>query len=326
MVTRLVSIITPLYNGENYIAEAIQSVLSQNYPHFELLVINDGSTDHSHDVISPFLGDKRIRYFEKENGGVASARNFALQRARGTWIGFLDQDDRWLPDKLTNQITALQRQPDAALIHSRQAYIDAGGNPINDYSKDWVDSLQGHCFSSLFNRNRIAVLTVLLNKEVLISIGAFNEKTSMVDDYELWLRICYRYPIAFLDEVVAEYRLHDKNASYDHFRMERAELKALSSLLNNSPGVISQLNKRQINRRFAALHTEIAKGFLWQKQDHLLARTHFIQALKHQPLNLSNLRQLLWCSINKNLRNQLSWYVQKLRPTKIDTPKNSTRL
>ena len=108
MALPLVSIITPVYNGEKYLLEAIESALAQTYKNFELLIVNDGSTDNSKSIISAYLSNPKIRYFEQQNAGVAAARNLALRYANGKYIGFLDQDDLWLPDKLSTHRDVLQ--------------------------------------------------------------------------------------------------------------------------------------------------------------------------------------------------------------------------
>jgi glycosyltransferase involved in cell wall biosynthesis len=120
-----VSILMPVYNGEQHLSDAIESALAQTYQNFELLIINDGSTDNSADIIRPFLKDSRVIYIEQKNAGVAAARNTAIKHARGKYIGFLDQDDIWLNNKLEEQVAALEHDESVALVYSNQDFIDS---------------------------------------------------------------------------------------------------------------------------------------------------------------------------------------------------------
>jgi glycosyltransferase involved in cell wall biosynthesis len=310
----LVSIITPVYNGEQFLLEAIESALAQTYQNFELLIVNDGSTDNSKAIITNYLNNTKIRYFEQQNAGVAAARNLALRNANGKYIGFLDQDDLWLPDKLSTQIRFLETNPEIAFVHSRQSYIQADGTPIADYAKDWVSDLHGKCFIELFKRNRIAVLTVLLRKDVIDEIGFFNETVSRVDDYELWLRICSKYPIGFQDEKLALYRCHDTNASHDHFKMEQAELTALETFYNQNKGAFILIDNKTLKNRFCELHTEVANGFFWQKNNYNSALHHYLKALYFNPFCWKNIKQAFWCLLSDTQRKKLLWYISKIQP------------
>ena len=310
-----VSILMPVYNGSQYLSEAIKSALAQTYKNIELLIVNDGSTDNSADIIRPFLKDSRVIYIEQKNAGVASARNTAIKKARGKYIGFLDQDDLWLPNKLSTQIKFLETNKEIAFVHSRQGYIQTDGAPIHTYSKDWVSDLHGKCFTELFKRNRIAVLTVLLRKSVIDDIGFFNETVSRADDYELWLRICSKYSIGFQDKNLALYRCHDKNASHDYIKMEQAELNALETLYNKNKEAFIFIDKNILNNRFSKLHTEVANGFFWQKHNYSFALRHYLKALYFKPIDWKNIKQSFWCLLSKTQRKKLLWYLSKIQQT-----------
>lgn len=308
-----VSILMPVYNGEQYLSEAIESTLAQTYQNFELLIVNDGSTDNSKAIVATYLSNPKISYFEQQNAGVAAARNQAIRNANGKYIGFLDQDDLWLPDKLSTQIQFLDTNQEIAFVHSRQGYIQADGALIADYPKDWIADLHGNCFTELFKRNRIAVLTVLLRKNVIDKIGFFNETVSRVDDYELWLRICSKYPIGFQDKKLALYRCHDTNASHDYIKMEQAELNALETLYNKNKEVFIFIDKNTLNNRFSKLHTEVANGFFWQKHNYSFALHHYLKALYFKPFCWKNIKQAFWCLLSNTQRKKLLWYLSKIQ-------------
>ncbi|MDE2119649.1 MAG: glycosyltransferase [Betaproteobacteria bacterium] len=312
MNSPLVSVVMPVYNGAKYVAAAIESALAQTYENLELIIVNDGSPDNSAAVIQPFLADRRVKYIEQPNEGVAGARNTALGLAGGEFIAFIDQDDLWMPDKLERQTAYLSTHPAVALVHGYQAYIDASGMHLEN-PKDWVAPLSGNCFSELFNRNRIAVLTVLLRKGCLAEVGTFNKSLAGADDYELWLRLARRYRFGFIPEVLACYRIHGDNVSHDRFKMTLRELQSLESVLAADPAALKALDGRMVRRRLFRLHHDAGAWHLWHEQDYSGGRDHFVEALKQNPLHWPSWKLALWCSLTGSQRRNLHWYATRLR-------------
>jgi glycosyltransferase involved in cell wall biosynthesis len=175
MTTPTFSILMPVFNGAAHVGQAIESALVQSYPNFELIIVNDGSTDNSAQVIHPYLADPRIGYIEQPNGGVAAARNAAIRVAKGRYIGFLDQDDLWLPEKLRLQVQYLDDRPDVGLVHANQSHFDSDGRTTRLPFDDGFAKVSGWCFRDLFIRNRIAVLTVQASRSDLDRVGPLNE-------------------------------------------------------------------------------------------------------------------------------------------------------
>lgn len=308
-----VSIIMPVYNGERYVVDAIESALTQAYTNFEVVIIDDGSQDNSAEIIRPYLSDPRVRYIEQGNQGVAAARNAALSIARGEYVGFLDQDDLWSPNKLARQVVYMQAHPECAMVHARQAYIDDTGNPILDYPEDWVRTLEGRCFRDLFIVNGIAVLTVLMRRDILQRVGGFNPEIPRTDDYELWMRIAHDYPIGFMDEVLAHYRVHGGNTSHDHLKMEIAELGAIESVLRRFPDARGRVGRSVVRQRLLDLHQMLGDGYMWRLRDFARARDHYAGVLRLAPFHMKSLRRWLWCSLPSQHRKNLAWQAQKFR-------------
>lgn len=306
-----VSILTPVYLGEAYVAESIESALSQTYPYFEIIVVNDGSPGNCRELVRPFLSDSRVRYVEKENGGVASARNAALAVAVGEFIGFLDQDDLWLPDKLEKQVRFLDAHPECAFVHARQLYIDSSNRPI-DREFINIEPIRGDCFSLLFERNRIGVLTVLARKHAVEEAGGFNVSSSGADDYEVWLRISFRRLVGFIDEPVAAYRVHDCNASHDPIKTTEADLAVIESVCRSLPNIEEKISRELIRKRRFKLHWELGGWYSWQERNISEARRHLRAAVLIRPLSLMVWTNLLWFSLTKQMRRQFSWWRRKL--------------
>lgn len=308
-----VSILTPVYNGERYIAQAIESARAQTFQDFELIIVNDGSTDNSSEVIRPYLTDPRIRYLEQRNGGVAAARNAALRVAKGQYIGFLDQDDLWLPEKLKLQVQYLDDHPDVGLVHANQSYIDSDGRHKRIHFDDGFTKVSGWCFRDQFIKNRIAVLTVLARKSVLDRIGPLNETIPGGDDYEMWLRISKHFPIGHLDQVLAHYRMHESNVSNDNFRMTRTDLGAIESILRIHREARKQLGSGIVDTRLFELNYQLGGWHMWKARDHTSARHHYWQAIRSRPLYLKSYWRFVWCCLNDSQRRILAWYWQRLK-------------
>jgi glycosyltransferase involved in cell wall biosynthesis len=309
MSTPLVSIITPIYNGKQYISETIKSALAQTYKNFELLLINDGSTDNSAEIIRSYFNDERIIYIEQKNSGVASARNTAIRVAKGKYIGFLDQDDLWHKNKLEEQVAILENDENIALIHSKQDFIDSQGNEINF---NWIIGGTGDCFADIFIKNKIAVLTVLIRKTILDEIGLFNEQLSGADDYEMWLRVTLRHPIKYLDIPLATYRFHDNNISKNSFKMTILELNTINSIIFNYPEVLKKIPKKTIRNRLYSLNTQLGEWYSWHDKNFYQARKHFFIAIINNPLVLKSYFMFLHCLLSNNQRKTINWYLHKL--------------
>ena len=203
----MVSIIIPTYNRENVIKRAVNSVLRQSYSAYEVIIVDDGSTDGTEDVVAS-IEDPRIRYIAlKENQGVAHARNVGIREARYEYIAFLDSDDEWLPNKLKRQMKKMQAVPNEfAMVYCRMSGLmrnrtDRFVCPQRDYVKE---ILEGNLFQPLLFQNVIGTPTIVVRKECLEQVGGFKEALRCLEDWELILRIARRWKIGFVDEILVE--------------------------------------------------------------------------------------------------------------------------
>lgn len=311
----LVSIIIPVYNGERFLKYSIESALAQTYTNFELLIINDGSTDNSKLLIEKYLYNPKVHYYEQKNAGVASARNKALKHAQGKYIGFLDQDDLWLPNKLQIQVPYLEENTSLALVHSDQQYIDENNNII-EFNTDKTG--EGWCFKELFIKNNISILTTLIRKSVLNQIGNFNTSLSGTDDYELWLRISYRYPIGYLNHNVACYRFHNTNVSKDVFKMTLNDLNTILSIIDKFPDIHKIVERKTVNARLFELYFDLGTWHIWKFRNFKKAKNFFISAIMVNPFSFICYRRLLWCLLSNHQRKIISWYWKKLQAIKTN--------
>jgi glycosyltransferase involved in cell wall biosynthesis len=208
-----VSIIVPTYNRAHLVTETIDSILAQTFKDFELIVVDNESTDNTEEVIKSYT-DRRIKYFRHQNNGVVAVnRNYGISKANGEYIAFCDDDDLWMPEKLERQVKLLDLNKELGLVYSDCYLIDENGNLERDTLLTWLKLLRGNVFDKLFQFNFIPMLTVIVRREVLSKVGGFNPKYIIAQDHDLWLRIAEHYPIDFTEEPLAKYRIHGGSAS-----------------------------------------------------------------------------------------------------------------
>ena len=201
-----VSVIIPTYNRAHLIERSIRSVLNQTYQNFELLIVDDGSTDNTKAVVDK-IQDERIRYIRcNKNGGAAKARNVGIRESKYHYIAFQDSDDEWHPDKLEKQMkTLLEASEDTGLVYCEYHYN--GLNGMDDICPDRTipnEHKEGDIFPQLLAGNMIGTPTVLMKRECFEQVGMFNENFPCMEDYELVLRIARSYRIKFVPEVLME--------------------------------------------------------------------------------------------------------------------------
>ena len=200
-----VSVIIPVYNGGDYLNDAIVSVLNQTYHNYEIIVVDDGSADNTWEIIESY-GDK-IRGFHKENGGVSTALNYAIEVMRGKWFAWLSHDDIWLPNKLEMQVAWMRVHPNCGMYYSGSGAFDSFGERISRHvSGIWYP--KGKDLRKMIRSNSVSGITVLVNNECFTSVGRFNEEYRCVQDLDMWFRIARKYDISCLHEPLAMIRVH----------------------------------------------------------------------------------------------------------------------
>ncbi len=205
-----VSVIIPTYNRQKFIGAAIQSVLDQTFQDFELIVIDDGSTDQTVDVIRAFSSDK-IRYFYQSNRGRSNSRNHALNLAQGQYIAFLDSDDLYLSGKLELQVGYMDAHPEFGMIYTAAYCIDGDGVLLNSVYEAVVS---GWIYKEIafFVPVTITLPTVMVRREIFDKVGGFDEAMERFEDTDMWRRISRRYQIGALHERTCHLRTHLDNA------------------------------------------------------------------------------------------------------------------
>jgi glycosyltransferase involved in cell wall biosynthesis len=206
----VVSVIIPTFNRARFIASAIQSVLAQTYQSFEVIVVDDGSTDDTKSIVSEFT-DARVHYIYQSNHGRSNARNHALKVAQGRYIAFLDSDDLYMPGKLAMQVEYLETHSEVGMIYTSAVCVDEDGNRLpHTYEATVSGDIYKHI--AFFTPVTITLPTVVVRKEVFASVGGFDENMHRFEDTDMWRRISKKYSIDALPIYTCELRTHDDNA------------------------------------------------------------------------------------------------------------------
>jgi len=215
MKKSFVSVIVPTYNRADLISETIESILNQTYKNFELIIVDDGSTDNTEKVIRKFK-DNRIKYIKTDYSGVpARPRNIGIKKAKGEYIAFLDSDDMWLPEKLEKQIKVFQASNETAMLYTRFRTIEGEIISNRIFPENGMYK-SGNMFKSIYLRNLIACSSVMIKRSVLDQVGLFNTDPNLIaiEDADLWLRIALKYNIkCTADLPLLIYRIHSQSIS-----------------------------------------------------------------------------------------------------------------
>lgn len=250
-MNELVSIIMPSYNTADYISESIKSVQAQTYTNWELIIVDDCSTDNTDEVVGAFLGDQRIRYLKnKKNSGAAVSRNRALREAKGLWIAFLDSDDLWVPEKLEKQIGFMKKNG-YSFSYTNYEEIDMAGQKTGVK----ITGPKKITKTGMFNYCWPGCLTVMYDAAAIGLIQIADIKKN--NDYAMWLKVCKKADCYLLDEYLAEYRKGRKGSVSTHsvktmigwhYKLYReAEGKGVvTSIFNTSRNLIFGFCKKMI--------------------------------------------------------------------------------
>jgi teichuronic acid biosynthesis glycosyltransferase TuaG len=254
-----VSVIMPAFNASDYIRESIDSVIEQTFTNWELLVIDDGSTDGTSDLIKDYCNqDQRIKYFHQENGKQGKARNLGISYANGKYIAFLDADDLWIPEKLEIQLQQI-KEKNVDLVFS-DSYIFHNENSVDRSSRMNVSNvtLKGNVALEMFlQANRIPILTVLAEKDKVLLVDSFSEKLGIqnAEDYHLWLKMLIGGCVFYgSNKTLASYRIHGKSSTSNDKLASNQILEVFFDLMKRNVDlkqILLKALKREYRKQYA---------------------------------------------------------------------------
>ncbi len=273
----MVSVVIPAYNSERFVREAAESALAQTYSPIEVLVIDDGSTDHTACALEP-LGD-RICLVRQRNAGVAAARNAGITRARGDLIAFLDADDVWVPTKLERQVQIHSQDARVGLTHCGLVEVDRRLHPLGERLRGLEgDGAAMKMLSGQGDLLHASGSTMIVTRAAIDAVGDFDARLPPSEDWELMYRIACRFRIGFVPEPLILYRQHPDNAHRNIPRQERSMMLALDKVFADGGADVRALRRRS----YGTVHSWLA-GSYWEVGDHRSFLRHAAVAVWLQP-------------------------------------------
>jgi glycosyltransferase involved in cell wall biosynthesis len=241
-----VAIVTPAYNAARFLSETVASIQAQTYTAWELIIVDDGSSDNTAQLATDLAcKDPRIQVHRQPRAGVSSARNFGMSLAKSPYVAFLDADDVWTPRALELLITTLESNPQFPAVYGLSGYVDDAGQALSGGKLEtWIRGrlrIEGRyrrevpvdeptTFDMLAVRNYIAIGAIVVRREVVEKLGGFHAELSGMEDWHLWLRLSRVAPIGFVNEMVLNYRRHDRNVTLNAKKMTEQQFRAAADL------------------------------------------------------------------------------------------------
>lgn len=303
MINTAVSIIMPAYNAENFISESIESVIGQTYANWELIIVDDGSTDNTRNVVHRYINrDTRIHYFFQENARQAKARNTGIKNSKGDIIAFLDADDLWLPQKLELSLKEFYNGEQDVLF--TDAYIFNNSTQLSDYENLPNINIVAKTYhgdeglNAFLYENRIPILTVIATRESILNVNCFREENKGgTEDYELWLNLlANNHIIRGTDLKLSLYRIHSSSTTATN-NMDINVIKMFSRFFTEYPNLKSKYKDQIMHWLSKILNQETNK-----KELSLVFNKEVLSSL-----NINSNRIYFW------------YYIQNLLP--FDLPK-----
>ncbi len=296
MADPLVSVIIPTRNRAQYILQALDSVFTQTFTNYEIIVVDDGSTDRTKELLVPLIQEESIRYERQEAKGVSAARNFCISLARAPYIAFLDSDDLFLPTKLEKQCSFFK-------------FDDEG----RDLGLRDTTHFQGQFYPSMLLEWSVlmAMPCMLMRADVLKKVDGFDEQMTWAEDLDLWRRIARRYRVGVVPEALVKVRVHATSTSFDKTHGSHGFERYLEKAFAEDLSLSASFRRRATAKMYAKLAQNLlGEGGAEQMKQ---ARQHAQQALAAWPLQLSALATWLASFLPKSMRHAIASGLRTIR-------------
>jgi len=282
MIDEKVSVVITCYNYAHFLPYSMDAALSQTYEDLEVIVIDDGSTDNTEDVMKPYLADKRVKYIKQKNAGQAVAKNVGIDNSTGKYVAFLDADDIWENDKIKSQMKLFE-DPEVGVVYCISCYIDENNNPIDHtrtskylrYQKGWVSH-------GLFLDNFVPFSSAIVRKECFDRLGGFDESYRMGIDWDLWLRLSVHYKFDYVDSPYLKYRKgHSGQMSKKYEVRKEDSTRIMFTFMQNNPDL---LPKSLVTE--ARTYTYCNRGYHYRDIAPMESLKNYLAAIKYSILHL----------------------------------------
>jgi glycosyltransferase involved in cell wall biosynthesis len=278
------SVVIPTYNQAQYLESAIESVFAQSYTGWELIVVNDGSTDATPGILSAFEGDGRFKAIHQNNRGLAAARNAGIRAATGHYVALLDSDDEWQPDYLKTISAAIAANPNATIFYCFAQCMDEAGNVLPQLAGA-KQVVADKMYETLLNANFLIPSTVTVKRTSLLEVSGFDETRPAMhgcEDWDLWLRLARSHAFVSVPVPLVRYRLHNASMSADTAKMEAAVLSVMEKHFGPDDGKPDSwpADKR---KAYSGYHRYVALTRVLRRGDWDSAAAHLAKALLINP-------------------------------------------
>lgn len=244
-----ISIIMATYNRGKLIAEAINSVYAQNYPNLQLIVVDDGSTDNTIEVVKPWLERDDFIFLQQANQGQPAAQNLALTRANGEFICFIDSDNIWLPGKIERQLAFMLEHPEVDILYGDLITIDGNGQETSRHN---MPRYSGHIYRELLKDNCVSGNTAMIRRHCIDRYGPFDPSVRVAADFEMWLRYSPHCQFHYLPEFFAKYRVFPDQVSSDKERRFNSVKTSMAKFFGANKNLLSSTEQNKIWAAFYA--------------------------------------------------------------------------
>jgi glycosyltransferase involved in cell wall biosynthesis len=271
-----VSVVITVYNSMPYLPETVESVLRQTFDDFEVLIIDDGSTDQTLEWVSQ-LNHPNVNVITQENQGVSVARNTGIHNSKGTYVAFLDGDDLWEPTKLEKQVILLDQNPDIGLVHTWLAPINEQGQPTGRVMTCKAD---GNVWERMIESNMVACSAAVVRRSCFEAVGVFDADLRFAEDWDMWIRVADRYSFAVVKEPLVQYRLHANSKSKKYATRLQDFHKIIEKAFQTVPFELLYLRNRSYGHINMCIAWKCIQGI---EKDYEKANYFCRQALLHCP-------------------------------------------
>jgi len=332
-----VSVIIPTFNSAQYIMEGIQSVLTQSFKDFEIIVIDDGSTDNTKEILKPYIEDGLIRYIYQTNQGPGAARNTGIKAGKGEYIAFLDADDQLFPESVGVRRELLDEHKDIFLAFSD--YVLSADNSSSmkprlrslGFLNKFQDAINVNIgnryvfnekFINLFwefSPRPICTITVMIRRSLVDKVGCFRTDVSVGEDIDYWMRIAARYKVGYIDEPLAIYNHHAGALTKNVERYYSDAIKMYSTYLDSEI-----FDRKIVYKKMSSLYFSLGYHYIWNNNQDK-ARKALIRSLRYDFNNLASIKCLLMSFIPLRLLSALKNVFRQKTLTKSEAAEGNTR-
>jgi glycosyltransferase involved in cell wall biosynthesis len=319
LCNELVSVIVTCFNAGDFVSKAVDSAIAQTHSQLEIIVIDDGSTDDSQQLLQKY--GSKIKYERQPNRGLSAARNRGISIANAKYIAFLDADDVWVKEKIELQMDLFHRHPNVGLVHTDFYFVDEQSGRCWQRMDDWGGAFVGQCYRRLFLGNQLCVSSVLVRRACLPGANPFDEKIQRptVQDYELWLTMAKGTDFGFIDRPLVYYRKHEHNASKNMRAMIEDELYVLHKHSTGLRPLCVGMSGDTINERLHQLYFDLG-CLAWNEGRLNCSKTQLIHALSYRPFHLYAWLLRIGCDLPLNWAARLRRLKQRMCGTAPISP------